>query len=147
MAQFLNARCLMLRWRTLILALVLVLGLPLRLAGAAQAPCHAVSAGMPATALGQAQHAMKRHTQAAPSAVAVMAPGERNHACMASMTDRHPSGQCGMNAPCCSGALPAAPPRIDAPALSMLFVIRLVSDPASPFLTDGVDRPPRPILV
>ena len=147
MAPFLNARCLMLRWRTLILAIVLVLGLPFRFADAAQMPCHAASAGAAATVLEQTQHAMKAHTQATPSAVAIMAPGERSHACRGSMTDRHPSGQCGMNAPCCGGALPAAQPRIDAPALSMLFVIRVVSDPASPFLTDGVDRPPRPALV
>lgn len=147
MAPFLNARCLMLRWRTLILAIVLVLGLPFRFAEAAQMPCHAASAGAAATVLEQTQHAMKAHTQATPSAVAIMAPGERSHACRGSMTDRHPSGQCGMNAPCCGGALPAAQPRIDAPALSMLFVIRVVSDPPSPFLTDGVDRPPRPALV
>lgn len=138
---------LMLRWRTLILAIVLVLGLPLRLAGAAQAPCHAAAAGMGATALGQAQHVLTRHAQAAPNAIAAIATGERHDCSMASMTDRHSSGQCGTNAPCCSGALPAAHPRIDAPALSMLCVIRLVSDPASPFLTDGVDRPPRPALV
>jgi hypothetical protein len=139
----------MLRWRHLILALVLLLSLPLRFADAALAPCHAHPAGMDAAASAQTQHPMTAHARAAlPGTTVALASPQCSHAGVASMADHHASGVCGMNAPCCTGALPATAPRVSAPALSLLlFAIRLVSDPASPFLTDGVDRPPRPSLV
>ena len=137
----------MFRWRTLLLALALVLSLPLRLAGVAPAPCHVTPAELTTAVSTHAPQTFISHAKTADPPAVVAANGHCSHAYGTSTNDPHPSGPCGMNAPCCIGALPTSAPRVSAPALSMLLVMHLVSDPASPFLTEGVDRPPREFLV
>ncbi|MBS2132159.1 hypothetical protein KEX41_28660 (plasmid) [Burkholderia thailandensis] len=135
----------MFRWRIFILALALILGLPLELAGAASLPCQ-TGPTVTASAVAGGPHRAVMHSATGSRASTAVAVSPCDDGCIASMSASHTAGQCGMSASCFIGAGPAVL-RIDEPRLAMLHAVHHVSDPASRFLTSGIDRPPRLSLV
>ena len=126
------------RWSVIILALALILSLPQWLAGAASLPFQVRSVMTAVSA--PADDAIPRDETAPRTLVAVT--GQCDHAGFAPMSAAHAAGQCGMGASCAIGDGPAAL-RVDEPRFARLHIVHLVSDPASHFLTNGIDRPPR----
>jgi len=109
----------MLRWRTFLFAMLLVLSLPIRQAGAVPLHCDAAPVvNVPVKVMHHAVEVVRADSAAAARAECQHADAEVAHTA-------HAAGQCGASASCCTG---------------------LAVDAAPIFLTSGIDRPPRPFL-
>jgi hypothetical protein len=133
----------MLRWRTFLLALLLFLSLPIRPGVAAMLSCGVAPAAAVTEGMTDASRATMLHGHAAQAPVATHACDQGN----GTMSLTHPAGQCSMCSPCFASAV-ATVSVVGLPArdVALLHVVRPRSDPASRFLTDGIDRPPSAFL-
>jgi len=130
----------MLRWRTLLLLLLLILSLPI---GALAAPS-------------SNQSGLRGMSKAHDCAMMPMSAGQASHAAMnesachhggKAMNPAHDTDPCGMCSACYASA--AAPTSVAiAPCYRVVVrrTLRPASDAATRFLTSGIERPPRFLL-
>lgn len=128
----------MLRWPALLIAVLLVLSLPIRLAGAATSSCGTESGPEP---MNYVHRVELRHGDLARQGASIMSSAIRVHS---STHMTHAACQCGTCVSCSIGAFEAGP-RFAPPSVKafVFFTPRPTSDPESSFLTEGIDRPPR----
>jgi hypothetical protein len=122
----------MLRLSAFLIAVLLVLILPIRLAGATALSCETESGPGPMN--GGHRVELRQGTSALSRAIRVHS----------AMRTRHADGQCGTCVSCSTSACEAGP-RFAPPGVKafMFYTPRPMSDPESSFLTEGIDRPPR----
>ena len=134
----------MLRWRTFLLALLLFLSLPIRPGVAAILSCGAAPAAAVTEGMTDASRATLLHGHAAQAPVAAH-PCDHGNGTMRLI---YPAGQCSMCSSCFASAV-ATVSAVGLPAgdVALLRVVRPRADPAPRFLTDGIERPPRCLLV
>lgn len=130
----------MLRWRTLLLLLLLTLSLPI---GALAAPS-SLQGG--SHAMNHAQGCAMSHANAAQASHVVMNDAACHHDLKATSA-AHSADSCGMCATCLAGAVAPTPVGI-APCYRVVIrrTLRPASDAVPRFLTSGIERPPRLFL-
>lgn len=136
----------MLRWRALVFVLLLILGLPVLSGARAETHCGVVSPAVTEALSGGVVHGSATLQACAERQRRVAIPGRAcDDRCDATMNHSHPAGQCSSCALCyCAGALaPASIAVVPSHSLLVLHACPPASDAATPFLTDGIERPPR----
>ncbi|WP_157381072.1 hypothetical protein [Burkholderia ubonensis] len=134
-------------WRSFLLAAVLILSLPLRIAAATPSACCAVP-GMAASSMAApVQRTEFRGPDAVRQTPATVTLKTCCHVGDHARHASHAAGPCGTCASCIACAV-AAGPRIAAYGFEITnaHAARPDSDPASTYLTEGIDRPPRIFL-
>lgn len=128
----------MLRLPAFLIAVLLVLILPIRLAGAATLSCDREAGPRP---MSSGHHVELRHGDIARQGASNTSDAIRMHS---STRVRHATVPCGTCSSCSTGAFEAGP-RFAPPGVKafMFYTARPTSDPESSFLTEGIDRPPR----
>lgn len=132
----------MLRLPAFLIAVLLVLILPIRLAGAVTLSCDTESGPGP---MNYVHRVELRYGDITRQGTSAMSDAIRVHG---SARMRHATVPCGTCFSCSTGAFEAGP-RFAPPGVKafMFYTPRPTSDPESSFLTEGIDRPPRAPLV